>query len=58
MYILRSFDGISTIKDITLKYASKYKVENETAFQNVRSLFTSMAGYMVCHPKDVHASQE
>ena len=58
MYILRSFDGISTIKDITLKYASKYKVENETAFRNVRSLFTSMAGYMVCHPKDGHASQE
>ena len=58
MYIIRSFDGISTIKDITLKYASKYKVENETAFRHVRSLFTSLAEYMVCHPKDAHASQE
>jgi hypothetical protein len=58
MYILRSFDGISTIRDITLKYASKYKVENETAFRHVRSLFTSLAEYMVCHPKDAHAGQQ
>ncbi len=58
MFIIRSFNGISTIADISTKYAEKYKLEKEDAFRKVRSLFIDLAGNKVCHPRDVHYQQD
>jgi len=54
MFILKSFDGNSTIKDITGVYAGKYKMDGGEAYQQVKSLFLEWAKHMVCHPKDAH----
>lgn len=58
MFIIRSFNGISTISDISLKYAERYMLGIEEAFQHVKSLFIELAEGKVCHPKDAYLPQE
>ncbi len=50
LYVLNQFDGHNTLNSIVYVIINQFDQDAEAAFQQVKNLFCTMAGYAVCHP--------
>jgi hypothetical protein len=57
-FIIDTFNGKNTIREISFEYARKFELTKEKAYMDVKSFFIELAEKMVFIPKDAHDENE